>query len=216
MLVVGLTGGIAAGKTTVSRLFQDLGVPVICADELAREAVEPGAPALADIRRIFGPTVIDDAGGLDRAGMAKVVFQDPTKRKILEEIVHPRVAEAKDKRLRELQRAGHRIAMVDVPLLFESGWDRLFDLVIVVYVPASVQLERLMQRDHMRLEEARSRLDAQMPIEDKRKLGDLVVDNSGTPEETREQVRRLWEELERLARSKEAGADPRNRPGLRT
>jgi dephospho-CoA kinase len=145
-----------------------------------------------------------------------VVFQDPTKRKILEEIVHPRVAEAKDKRLRELQCAGHRIAVVDVPLLFESGWNHLCDLVIVVYVPASVQLERLMQRDHMPLEEARSRLVAQMPIEDKRKLADRVVDNSGTPEETKEQVRRLWEELERLARSKEASADPRNRPGLRT
>ncbi|MBI5568785.1 MAG: dephospho-CoA kinase [Desulfomonile tiedjei] len=208
MLVVGLTGGIAAGKTTVSRLFEDLGVPVICADELAREAVEPGAPALADIRRVFGPTVIDDAGGLDRVGMAKVVFQDPAKRKILEEIVHPRVAEAKEKRLGELQRAGHRIVMVDVPLLYESGWDHLFDLVIVVYAPAQVQLERLMQRDHMPLEEARSRLDAQMPIEDKRKLADRVVDNSGTPEQTRAQVQRTWEELERLARSKEAGIDP--------
>ena len=214
MLVVGLTGGIAAGKSTVSRLFQDLGLPVICADELAREVVEPGAPALDDIRRIFGADVIDEAGGLDRAAMARVVFQHPSKRKLLEDIIHPRVAEAKDKRLQELQRAGHRIALVDVPLLYETGWERVFDLVIVVYVPPQIQLERLIQRDAMSPKEAQSRLDAQMPIDDKRQRADRVVDNSGTLEETTDQIHRIWEELELLARSEETCTEKLDRTVL--
>lgn len=195
MVVVGLTGGIASGKTTVSRMFQEAGIPVICADELAHEAVEPGSPALEEIRRTFGEDVIDGDGGLDRARMAQLVFRDPEKRRILESIIHPRVAEGKNRRIKEFAQSGHRIVMVDVPLLYESGWEKEFDLVVVVHVPPSVQTERLTRRDNMTPEEARSRLDAQMPIREKKKLADRLVDNSGTPEETLAQVKDIIEEL---------------------
>ena len=199
MLVVGLTGGIASGKSTVSRMFQDAGIPVICADELARDAVHPGAPALEEIRRSFGAGVIDADGGLDRVRMAEVVFQDSSKRVILEKIIHPRVAEQKDRRIEALKRSGHKVVIVDVPLLYETRWEGQFDLIIVVHVPRTAQEKRLVERDNMSFDEARSRLDAQMPIDDKKQRADRVVDNSGSLERTREQVQSLLRELLSLA-----------------
>jgi dephospho-CoA kinase len=199
MLVVGLTGGIASGKSTVSRMFQDAGVPVICADELARDAVQPGAPALEEIRRIFGASVIDQEGGLDRVRMAELVFKDDSKREALESVIHPRVAEQKDRRIHALRQDGHRLAIVDVPLLYEKGWERQFDLIIVVYVPRITQEERLIERDGMTRDEARSRLDAQMPIDDKKQRADRVVDNTDSLAHTRKQVNALLGELELLA-----------------
>jgi dephospho-CoA kinase len=199
MLVVGLTGGIASGKTTVSRMVAEAGVPVICADELAREAVEPGSPALEEIRREFGPDVIDSSGRLDRTRMAEVVFQDPAKRAVLESIIHPRVAQAQKNILEDLKRSGHALAVVDVPLLYEKGWDKYCDVVLVAYVPPGLQERRLMQRDNMSREEARSRLAAQMPIAEKKKRADLVVDNTGTIAETRQQMAAILKELEARA-----------------
>ncbi len=201
MLVVGLTGGIASGKSTVSRMFQDAGVPVICADELARDAVRPGSPALEEIRRTFGSCVIDQQGGLDRVRMAELVFKDDSKREALENIIHPRVAEQKDRRIDALRHDGHRLAIVDVPLLYEKGWERQFDLIIVVYVPRITQEERLMQRDGMTRDEARSRLDAQMPIDDKKQRANRVVDNSDSLAHTRKQVDALLQELQLLSAS---------------
>jgi dephospho-CoA kinase len=199
MLVVGLTGGIASGKSTVSSMFQDAGVPVICADELARDAVQPGSQALDEIRRTFGARVIDQEGGLDRVRMAELVFSDESKREALEHIIHPRVAEQKDRRIDALRHDGHRLAIVDVPLLYEKGWERQFDLIIVVYVPRIAQEQRLMQRDGMTRDEARSRLDAQMPIDDKKQKADRVVDNSDSLAHTRKQVDALLRELRVLA-----------------
>lgn len=206
MLVVGLTGGIASGKSTVSRIFQEAGVPVICADELAREAVQPGAAALEKIRREFGAGVIDAEGGLDRVRMAEVVFQDRSKREALENIIHPEVAAQKDRRIEQLTRSGHSLAIVDVPLLYEKGWEGQFDLVIVVHVPRAIQERRLVERDHMSPDEARSRLDAQMPIDDKKARAHSVIDNSGSPERTREQVTRLLGELRDLAKAKDCAS----------
>jgi len=202
MLVVGLTGGIASGKSTVSRMFADQGIPVICADELARDAVRPGSDALQEIRSTFGEDVLDEHGGLDRAAMARLVFQNAAKRKLLESIIHPRVAEEQQRRSRRLELEGHRIAIIDVPLLYESAWEKAFDLVIVVYVPAEVQEHRLMARDKISREDAQSRLDAQMPIEKKKKLADRVVDNTGGMKHTLDQVKSIMEELEALAHSK--------------
>ncbi|MBI4964368.1 MAG: dephospho-CoA kinase [Desulfomonile tiedjei] len=202
MLVVGLTGGIASGKSTVSRMFADAGIPVICADELAREAVKPGSAALDEIRRAFGQKVLDEDGNLDRAGMARLVFQDTSKRKLLESIIHPRVAEEQENRLRRLEREGHHIAVIDVPLLYESGWDKAFDLIIVVYVPRNIQERRLVDRDKISPADAQSRLDAQMPIEEKKKSADRVVDNTGSMEHTLDQVKGILEELQALERSK--------------
>jgi dephospho-CoA kinase len=201
MLVVGLTGGIASGKSTVSKMLEQAGIPVICADELAREAVRPGSQGLAEIRRVFGEGVLDDEGNLDREAMARLVFQDKPKRKILESIIHPRVEEEQNKRLAALERQGHSIAVVDIPLLYESGWERFVDLVVVVYAPRHIQGERLMNRDGMSADDARSRLDAQMPIDDKRKRADRLVDNGKTLEHTRRQVQNLIQELREATRS---------------
>jgi dephospho-CoA kinase len=203
MLVVGLTGGIASGKSTVSRMFEQAGIPVICSDELAREVVRPGSQGLAEIRRIFGDAVLDYEGKLDREAMARLVFQDQSKRKILESIIHPRVAEEQNKRLRTLERQGHSIVIVDVPLLYETGWERFVDLVIVVYAPRHVQQERLVNRDGMSVEDARSRLDAQMPIDEKKRLADRLVDNGNTLEHTHRQVESVIEELKEAAGSKQ-------------
>ncbi|MFH1115614.1 MAG: dephospho-CoA kinase [Pseudomonadota bacterium] len=199
MLVVGLTGGIASGKSTVSSLLQQMGVPVICADELAHEAVKPGAPALEEIRREFGDETIDEEGNLDRAAMARLVFHDPALRRKLESIIHPRVSEGKNKRLAVFRGQGHDVAVVDVPLLYESGWEKAFDLVVVVYVTRDVQERRLVERDGMSLDEAHARLEAQMPIDEKRDRADKLVDNTGSLQRTREQVESLLKELRIMA-----------------
>jgi dephospho-CoA kinase len=176
-----------------------LGVPVICADELAHEAVKPGAPALEEIRREFGDGTIDEEGELDRAAMARLVFHDAALRKKLESIIHPRVSEEKDSRLEEFRCQGHAVVVVDVPLLYESGWQKAFDLVIVVHVPRNVQEQRLVDRDGMTHEDARARLDAQMPIEEKTARADKIVDNTGSLQRTREQVESILNELRVVA-----------------
>lgn len=195
MLVVGLTGGIASGKSTVSQMIEEAGVPVICLDELSHEAVRPGKPALADIRREFGEQVIGENGELDRTSMAEVVFKDERKRKVLESIIHPRVAEEKAERITALEKQGHKVVVVDVPLLYEVHWDRHCDLVVVVYTPREDQERRLVIRDGLSLEEARLRLDAQMPIEEKKRRADLVIDNSGTKGQTRAQVEQVLDHI---------------------
>lgn len=201
MIVVGLTGGIGSGKSTVSAMLREAGVPVVCADELAKKAVEKGSPALEEIRRTFGEGVIDAEGRLDRVAMAQVVFSDSSRRKTLESIIHPRVEEEKDRIVGQLYQEGHPIVAVDVPLLFESGWESGFDLIIVVYVPREVQEKRLIHRDGISKGEARARLDAQMPIEEKKGRADRVIDNSGSVEETREQVERVLDDIKILAKT---------------
>jgi dephospho-CoA kinase len=199
MLVVGLTGGIASGKSTVSRMFREAGIPVICADDLAHEVVKPGSAALDEIRRTFGEEFIDSDGALDRVAMASLVFQDKDKRRALESIIHPRVGEEREKLLQEFAAQGHNIVIVDVPLLYESGLADSFDMIVVAYVSPEIQLQRLIARDSMAPEEARSRLDAQMAIDEKRALAERVIDNSGSIERTRDQVDDLVEELRNMA-----------------
>jgi dephospho-CoA kinase len=202
MIVVGLTGGIAAGKSTVAEMFVGAGIPVICADELAHQAVRRGSPALDKIVSAFGPQVIDEAGGLDRVAMAEIVFNDETRRRTLESIIHPVVAAEMRKRTGELRLPGHEIVVVDVPLLYEAGWEGNFDSVIVVHVPAEVQESRLVIRDGVSQAEARSRLDAQIPIDEKKRRADIVIDNSGEEEKTREQVLGVVRSLELRTLSK--------------
>ncbi|MBI5251628.1 MAG: dephospho-CoA kinase [Desulfomonile tiedjei] len=210
MLIVGLTGGIASGKSTVGRMFQECGIPLICADELARKAVEPGSDGLGEIRRVFGKGVLDAQGGLDRAAMARIVFQDPGARKLLESIVHPVVSKEKERILKNLECEGHEVVIVDVPLLYESSWEKGFDLIIVAYSPKAVQEQRLVVRDNMSKEEALARLDAQMDIEEKRRLADRVIDNTGDPAQTRRQVEGLLNELKTLAERKKSAEKMRS------
>lgn len=207
MFVIGLTGGIASGKSTVLRIFETEGVPVICLDELARAAVRPGAPALEDIKRTFGEEFINREGELDRDLMASMVFRDPDKRRVLESIIHPRVLQAAASLIRSFEQSGHRLVVEDVPLLYEIGFEHHCDVVVVVYVPAEVQERRLIDRDRMTREHARARIGAQMPIEDKKKRADYVIDNTGNPESTRRQVLEVLDRIRVRAQSKQPGLE---------
>jgi dephospho-CoA kinase len=189
-LLVGLTGGIASGKSTVSRQLAELGCHVIDADVLAREAVLPGQPALAAIAEAFGPEVLRPDGTLDRPRLGRLVFADAEKRKRLEALTHPAVVARREAILAELAAGGFDgLVVQDAALLIEVGAARHVDRLVVVYAAPAVQLQRLMRRDGLDEAEARRRLAAQMPLAEKVKLAHYVVDNSDTPEETAAQVR---------------------------
>lgn len=200
MLLIGLTGGVATGKSTVVRRLKELGAAVIDADQLAREVVEPGEPALEEIRQRFGPEVIGEDGQLDRARLARIVFEDEEARKALEAIVHPRIRSRMRAKIEEFKAQGEPVVVCDIPLLFETGvaldW---VDRTVVVYAPKEVQLQRLMARNGLTLEEAERRIAAQMPTEEKARRADAVIDNSRGLEETFRQVDALWKEWMRDA-----------------
>jgi dephospho-CoA kinase len=186
---IGLTGGIACGKSTVSRLLASRGAIVIDADILAREVVEPGAPALAEVVRVFGPDMLNEDGTLNRKQLGKVVFDNEAKRKRLEELLHPAIIQLMQERMAEAERLQpDKLVVADVPLLYEAQMEDMFQEVLVVAASREVQLERLMQRDGLSGEEAELRIDAQMPLEWKKEWADVVIDNSGAPEETERQV----------------------------
>ena len=195
MRLIGLTGGIATGKSTVAALLAERGATVIDSDQLAREVVEPGEPALAEIERRFGPGVIDRTGALDRAALGAIVFADPEARRALEAITHPRIAELTRQRIADAAARDASVVIVDIPLLFENNREDAVEGVLLVYAPEAVQIRRLERRDGLDEAAARQRLAAQMPIEEKRARATWIIDNSGTPEETRRQVDRWWEEL---------------------
>jgi dephospho-CoA kinase len=180
----GLTGGIASGKSLVSQHFRALGVPVIDADALAREVVEPGSEALAEIANQFGADMLRD-GALDRKRLAEAVFSRPDQLRRLEDITHPRIQALRSQRLRELAAQGEPLAGCEVPLLYEKGMEAELRPVVVVHVPEPVQLARAMARDGSTKTEARARIAAQWPLEDKVRRADYAIDNSGSPEATR-------------------------------
>lgn len=195
--VVGLTGGIGSGKSTVARLLAELGATVIDADAIVHELQAPGTPLLDEIARTFGPEVIDASGGLDREALAAVVFRDPEARVRLQRLVHPRVGAEIARRLAEARDAGVELVVLDIPLLFEApeagtAARRHYDASVVVWVPEEIQVARAVARDGSDPDEVRRRIRAQLPLDAKRELADHVIDNSGTPEETAEQVRRLY------------------------
>ena len=177
--VFGLTGGIGSGKSTVAARFRARGLPVIDADQLAREVVAPGSPGLSEIVETFGVGVLDHGGELDRKKLAAIVFDDEDARQRLNAITHPRVRELSLARMAELDRAGEPLACYEVPLLIESGLADLLRPLVVVWVPERVQVERTMLRDGATEAEARARVAAQMPLDEKRALADHVIDNSG-------------------------------------
>lgn len=195
MKLVGLTGGIATGKSTVARLFAARGACVVDADLAAREVVVPDAPAWREIVAEFGESVLLPDRTLDRAKLGGLVFADAERRARLEAITHPRIFEAMARRIAECEATGAALCLVDVPLLFEKGARALYQKVVVVYARPEVQLRRLLERDRCAEDAARARLAAQMPIDEKRALADHVIDNSGDLEATREQVARVWEAL---------------------
>lgn len=193
--VIGLTGGIASGKSTVAAMLRELGAPVVDADELARRVVEPGSAGLAAIVEYFGPQVLDAAGALDRKQLGARVFADPEARAALNAITHPRIAELSQREIARHAGAGAPVVIYEAALIVENGLQRGLDGLIVVSVPVEVQLERLIARDGLGEDEARARLAAQLPLADKVAVADHVIDNAGTVEETRAQVARVWEAI---------------------
>jgi dephospho-CoA kinase len=193
MKVIGLTGGIASGKSTVARLLGDFGAPVIDADQLARDVVRPGTGALAAIVAAFGSEVLQADGTLDREALGKRVFRVPEARRTLEWIIHPEIRRLARLKLQVLEDSGARVVFYMAPLLIEAGADTLCDAIWVVDVDETAQLQRATSRDGMSCEEARQRIAAQMPLAEKAGRGDVVIDNRGTIEELTERLKGLWE-----------------------
>lgn len=202
MLKVGLTGGIASGKSTVSEAFAQLGAKVLDADEVAREVVLPGKPAWTKLRHTFGSEFFHPDGRLNRSKLRRLVFADPEQRSRLNAIVHPEIMREIDFRFEQLtSSAEHAVVLVDIPLLIEVGVAHRFDKVVVVYANESVQVMRLMQRDGLSREEARQALSVQIDLREKARKADFVIDNSGTPGETQAQVEKVWQSLLLLAQT---------------
>ena len=191
MRVLGLTGGIGSGKSMVASMFAQLGADIIDADQLARQVVEPGQPALEEIARAFGREILLADGRLDRAKLGRLVFADPAARERLNAITHPPIRE---RMAAEIAARGSRpgLLIVDVPLLYESDRAGTVEAVIVVWVDSQTQLRRLIERDGLGEEEARQRIAAQMPLDEKRARADIVIDNSGSQQNTRRQVEAIY------------------------
>lgn len=195
-MVVGLTGGIATGKSTVTEMLRGLGAYVVDADVWARKVVEPGSPALTEIKQAFGSQVIQPNGTLNRPALAGIVFHNPDARALLNAITHPRVRAGMKAETEAYHLQSPNLPVVwDVPLLFEGETRHLVDKTLLVYVDEQTQVDRLMVRDSFTLEDAQARIASQLPIEQKRQWADYVIDNRGTLDETREQVERVWENL---------------------
>jgi dephospho-CoA kinase len=204
--VIGLTGGIGTGKSTVARMLAELGAVVIDSDAIVHELQAPGTPLLAAIVDAFGREVLRPDGALDRAALGARVFADPAARTRLNELVHPAVGRESLRRLEAARAAGAALVVLDIPLLFEtrvrgtaSRANLGAETVVVVYAPRELQITRQLERNGYDRAEAERRVDAQMSIEEKRALADHVIDNSGSLESTRRQVRGLYERLVGLA-----------------
>lgn len=193
MKIIGLTGGIASGKSTVSRMLEALGAIIIDADRIAREIVVPGSEALAEVAEAFGTGVLNPDGTLNRSALARIVFNDPVALKRLNDITHPRIIEAINRRIAALPRQ-ERIAVLDAALLIELRLYSLVDEIWLVCVSPQTQQERLLLRDHMPPADAEKIIRAQLPLSEKMKAATRCIDNNGTLEALRQQVEALWNE----------------------
>ncbi|MBT8340423.1 MAG: dephospho-CoA kinase [Desulfatitalea sp.] len=200
MILAGLTGGIASGKSTVSGFLHAAGAVIIDADQISRQVTERGKPAWQSIRRLFGDTVLFPDGTLDRAKLGRIVFSDATLRRGLEQIIHPCVQAEMDTQLTHVaQNAPEAVVILDIPLLFETGRTEGMAETILVDVPEDVQCHRLMQRDGYSRQEARKRMASQMPLAEKRKHATIIIDNSGDLSDTKAQALRVFHLLARKA-----------------
>lgn len=190
---VGLTGGVASGKSTVSAMLRELGAVVIDADLLARQVVARGTPGLAEVVAAFGTEVLDERGEMDRPRVASIVFADEAARRRLEAIIHPRVRE--ESALIEAQAPAGAVVVHDIPLLAESGMAAAFDAVVVVDAPAELQVQRMVEQRGMTTEEAEARIAAQATREQRRAVATHVIDNTGSLEDLRRRVVEVYEQL---------------------
>jgi len=203
-VVIGLSGGIGSGKSTVARLLVQLGATLIDADAIVHEFQAPGMPMVDELAAVFGPEILDARGALDRKALGDIAFRDAAARERLNAIVHPPVGAEFARRLAAALASGAPVIVLDIPLLFEgratgggSASRMPIQATVLVWVPEAVQIERQISRDGCSREEAVRRVRAQMPLDEKRALADHVIDNSGSPEDTERQVRALYEQLTR-------------------
>ena len=197
MLRVGLTGNVGAGKSALVSLFARWGATVIDTDVLAREVVRPGSPALNRIHEIWGDSVMGGDGGLDREAMRRVVFADPRARRELERILHPAILERYRELLIEAEARGDAIVVGVVPLLYETGMEEEFDLVLLVDAPLEKRIDRLVKSRNLTSEEARAIAEAQIPAQEKRERADLVLDNDSDIPTLERRAWEMWKELEK-------------------
>jgi dephospho-CoA kinase len=193
MRLIGLTGGIATGKSTVDRMLTRRGATVIDADALAREAMRPGEPTLDRVVERFGEDVRRPDGTLDRGRLGQIVFADADARHDLEAITHPRIIELTQDRIDAAMSGTAPLVVVDIPLLFERAREGMFDGVLLVYAPADVQVQRLRERNHLDEVAAQQRLAAQLPIDEKRTRATWIIDNSGAERATKQAVDAWWD-----------------------
>jgi len=199
MLIVGLTGGIASGKSSAGKVIEKLGGVIVDSDALARQVVEPGEPALVKIVQRFGTAVLDENGALDREKLRDIVFYDDTALRDLNAIVHPAVYGEIARAMDEYrQDPGDTILFLDIPLLYESGGEVLVDAVVVVYVDRETQIQRLAARDGFSREEAENRIDKQMSLDEKKARADFVIDNRGTFDDLESETVRVFGELVKM------------------
>jgi len=200
LVVAGLTGGIATGKSTVSSILREAGAIIIDADTIARDAVKKDLPAWHEIVRIFGKEVLLPDGEIDRAYLGSIIFRDSSKKEILNKIVHPYVIQKAAELIEEIgKESPDSIVILDVPLLIEAGMDKGVEEVLLVYTPEWIQIERLIERDGITEEEALLKIRSQMPIEKKRESATIVIDNSGTLRATRERALEVFNYLKKKA-----------------
>jgi dephospho-CoA kinase len=196
MILVGLTGGVATGKTTVAKMFKQCGAAVINADLLARQVVEPGKPAWRAIVKLFGKTVLNQGRSLDRQALGSIVFHNPKKRRQLERIIHPRVAREQQRLVHRIaKRKPHTVVIYEVPLLFEAGVDKRVDKIIVVTVDRNTQIARLKKRNGLSRAEALRRIRSQMPLAKKIQQADHVLNGTLSRPSLRKQVGQLFNSL---------------------
>lgn len=199
MLIVGLTGGVASGKTTVSRVLKEEGAYIIDADQMARELVRPHTPAWRKLVRAFGKDILREDGSLHRKKLADKVFTNLRQRKLLNQILHPRIRKEMERRAKEIgQKDPEAVVVIDAPLLVELGDHRKMDKLIVVTSTQTQQIERLKERDGISSEEALRIFSSQMPVEDKVKLADFVIRNEGSLRETKKKTREVYKELKKV------------------
>jgi len=203
MLIVGLTGGVASGKTAASQVLKEEGADIIDADQIARELVQPHQPAWNELIRAFGKEILQEDGSIHRKKLAEKVFADPKQRKCVNQILHPRIKEEMGRRIKEIgQRDPEAIIVIDAPLLVELGVHHEMDKLIVVTSTETQQIERLKDRDGLSSKEALRILSSQMPLEEKVKLADFVIANEGSFEETKKRAREVFKELKKVLQQK--------------
>jgi dephospho-CoA kinase len=200
MLIVGLTGGVASGKTAISQILKEEGAYLIDADQIARELVQPHTATWNELIKVFGKEILQEDGSIHRKRLAAKVFSDPEQRNLLNQILHPRIKAEMNRRVKEIgQKDRDAIVVIDAALLIELGDHREMDKVIVVTSTEKQQIERLKKRDGVDQEEAQRILFSQMPLEEKLKVADFVIQNEGSFEETRRRVKEIFQELKRIA-----------------